>query len=80
MDQISKRLYKVLRTVGVGKDTIVNAQDRNELFLDSFDSLLLVYYFELEFNVVVKEEEVSTLNTVLQVDSFLSAQHRRLTA
>lgn len=69
-----------MRTVGVGKDTIVNAQDRDELFLDSLDSLLLVYYFESEFNVVVKEEEVRTLNTVLQVDSFLSGKHRRLTA
>ncbi len=71
MGLTAKKLYKVLRSVGLSKKRILKACTREELFLDTLDSLLLLYYFEREFRVVVKEDDLKTLNTLNQVDLFL---------
>ncbi|MDP4184970.1 MAG: hypothetical protein Q8862_07390 [Bacteroidota bacterium] len=72
MGQVERKLYKVLRNVGVGKHIIIGAQNREELFLDDLDALLLVYYFESEFKVEVKEGDLEILNTIPQVGNFLT--------
>jgi acyl carrier protein len=71
MSQTEKKLYRVLRNVGFKKNAIIGTQSKDELCLDDLDSLLLVYFFESEFNVEVDDEDISYLNTVSEVNRFL---------
>lgn len=74
MSQTERKLYRVLRNVGIGKKTIVDADSKEELFLDDLDSLLLVYFFESEFNVEVDEKTISGINTMSEVKRFLEGK------
>lgn len=71
MGQIERRLYKVLRNVGVKKSYIQRAQTIDDLYLDEYDQKLLVYYFEDEFNVFLRENEIRKLTSLTAVGSFL---------
>lgn len=66
-----KRMYKVLRHVGVKKNFIVHAQRIEDLYLDEFDKMLLQYYFENEFKVVLKKREVKRLTDLKALKKFL---------
>lgn len=66
------KLYKILRQVGLQKNRIVVAKNKEELFLDELDNRLLTYYFEREFNVTVEDEKIPSLTTIQKVEHFLS--------
>ena len=71
MSQTEKRLYKVLRNVGVKPNYIKAALTVDDLYLDDYDYKLLVHYFENEFQVEVKDHEVKKLIDLKQVSKFL---------
>lgn len=71
MSKTEKKLYRVLRNVGFKKNAIIDTQSKAELCLDDLDSLLLVYFFESEFNVEIDDEDIVYLNTVSEVNRFL---------
>ncbi|MBN1925537.1 MAG: hypothetical protein JW798_06865 [Prolixibacteraceae bacterium] len=66
-----KRIYKVLRNVGVKKNYIVHASTIDDLYLDEYDFRLLVYYFENEFKVCLKEKEIKKLTSLSALHNFL---------
>jgi hypothetical protein len=74
MGLIERKLYKVLRNVGIKKNYIRKANSIEDLYLDEYDRKLLIYYFEDEFHVKLKEKEIKKLTTLLAVDGYL---HRR---
>lgn len=59
-----KKLYKVLRNVGIKRNFIKSAQSLDDLYLDDFDFRLLVFYFENEFKVQLKKKEIKMLTTL----------------
>ncbi|MGF7138905.1 hypothetical protein [Roseimarinus sediminis] len=59
-----KKLYKVLRNVGVKRQFITWAESIEDLYLDDFDFNLLVYYFEHEFEVQLKKDEIEQLTSL----------------
>lgn len=59
-----KKLYKVLRNVGVKRKFIKRAKSLDDLYLDDFDYRLLVYYFEQEFNVRLVKRDMDKLTTL----------------
>ena len=59
-----KRLYRVLRNVGVKRNYIKKAKSIDDLYLDDFDLQLLVYYFENEFNVRLLNKDIKQLTTL----------------
>lgn len=59
-----KKLYKVLRNVGVKRSFIKKARTLEDLYLDEFDFRLLVFYFENEFNVNLKKKDIKNLTTL----------------
>lgn len=74
MGSIERKLYKVLRNVGIKKNYIRNAHSIDDLYLDEYDQKLLLFYFEDEFHVKLKKKDIKSLTTLLAVDGFL---HRR---
>lgn len=74
MESIERKLYKVLRNVGVKKNYIRKASSIDDLYLDEYDQKLLIYYFEDEFHVRLKKSEIKKLTTLPAVDFYL---HRR---
>jgi len=74
MESIERKLYKVLRNVGIKKNYIRNASSIEDLYLDEYDQKLLRYYFEDEFHVRLKKKEIKKLTTLPAVDYYL---HRR---
>ncbi len=64
VNRIEKRLYKVLRNVGVKPVIIKCAGSVDDLCLDDYDYQLLVYYFEKEFNVELTNSEITELTTL----------------
>ncbi|MBN2806926.1 MAG: hypothetical protein JXR22_09725 [Prolixibacteraceae bacterium] len=59
-----KKLYKVLRNVGIKRNYIKNARSIDDLYLDDFDYRLLVFYFENEFNVHLRKKDIKMLTTL----------------
>jgi hypothetical protein len=71
MGAIERKLYKVLRNVGVRKNYISKAKTIDDLFLDEFDRKLLRFYFENEFKVRLSERDELKLTTLNEVNGFL---------
>jgi hypothetical protein len=71
MGQIERKLYKILRNVGIRKNYICKATTIDDLFLDDYDRKLLCYYFEDEFKVNLKDKDIRKLTTLPAVDVFL---------
>ncbi|HPR32257.1 MAG TPA: hypothetical protein PLK12_09185 [Prolixibacteraceae bacterium] len=71
MNSTEKKMYKVLRNVGVKRNYIVQAANIEDLYLDDYDFRLLVFYFENEFNVVLKEREIRKLTNLTALYHFL---------
>ncbi len=61
IERTEKKMYKVLRNVGVKRDFISKAQQIDDLYLDDFDKVLLHYYFENEFKVLLNPNEADEL-------------------
>jgi len=59
-----KKLYKVLRNVGVKPRFLKKAETLDELYLDDFDFTLLLHYFETEFGVQLKNNDIEYLTTL----------------
>ncbi|MDA3930451.1 MAG: hypothetical protein PF541_15995 [Prolixibacteraceae bacterium] len=59
-----KKLYRVLRNVGIKRTFIKKARSIEDLYLDDFDFRLLVFYFENEFNVRLKKNDIKILTTL----------------
>ena len=59
-----KKLYRVLRNVGIKRNFIKKANSIEDLYLDDFDFRLLVFYFENEFNVRLKKKDIKMLTTL----------------
>ena len=74
MGLLERKLYKVLRNVGIKKNYIRKANSIDDLYLDEYDQKLLLFYFEDEFHVRLKKKEIKTLTTLPAVDVYL---HRR---
>jgi len=72
MNTIERKLYKVLRNVGIRKNYICNATCIDDLFLDDYDRKLLYYYFEDEFNVKLKKKDINELTSLPAVGNYLS--------
>lgn len=66
-----KKLYKVLRNVGVKRNYIKNARTIEDLYLDDFDFRLLVFYFENEFNVHLKKKDIRKLTSLPEFHRYL---------
>lgn len=66
-----KKLYKVLRHVGVKRKFIKKANSIDDLYLDDFDFRLLVYYFENEFNVRLMKKDIKLLTTLPAFHNYL---------
>jgi len=71
MGAIERKLYKVLRNVGVKKNYILKASSIDDLYLDEYDQKLLLFYFEDEFHVRLKKREIKKLTTLPAVDVYL---------
>lgn len=71
MEATERKLYKVLRNVGVKKNYIQRAKTIEDLYLDEYDQKLLVYYFEDEFHVKLNKREIKKLTSLPAVDGFL---------
>lgn len=67
-----KKLYKVLRNVGVKRQFITWAESIEDLYLDDFDFNLLVYYFEHEFEVQLKKHEIEQLTSLPAFYDFIN--------
>jgi len=74
MGLIERKLYKVLRNVGIKSNYIRNAHSIDDLYLDDYDQKLLLFYFEDEFHVKLKKKDIKKLTTLPAVDGYL---HRR---
>lgn len=66
-----KRLYRVLRNVGVKRNYIKKAKSLDDLYLDDFDFRLLVYYFEKEFNVRLLKKDIKLLTSLPAFHNYL---------
>jgi hypothetical protein len=66
-----KKMYKVLKNVGVKRDFITKAQKIDDLYLDDFDKVLLQYYFENEFHIILKPNEANDLINMNKLHHFL---------
>ena len=66
-----KRLYRVLRHVGVKRNYIKKAKSIEDLYLDDFDFRLLIYYFENEFNVRLLKKDIKQLTTLPAFHNYL---------
>jgi hypothetical protein len=71
MESIERKLYKVLRNVGIKKNYIRKASSIDDLYLDEYDLKLLLFYFEDEFHVRLKKREIKKLTTLPAVDYYL---------
>lgn len=67
-----KKLYRILRNVGVKPKYIKNANNIDDLYLDDYDYKLLVYYFEHEFNVHLNKREINELTNLHAFYKFIN--------
>jgi acyl carrier protein len=72
MGMIERKLYKVLRNVGVKKNFIRKANSIDDLYLDNYDQKLLVYYFENEFQVKLTDKQIRKLVTLKAVGNYVN--------
>lgn len=64
MGTTEKKMYKVLRNVGVKKSYIVRARTIEDLYLDEYDRRLLLFYFEDEFKLHLKDYQIAKLDNL----------------
>ena len=69
-----KKLYKVLRNVGIKPNYIKKAETLDDLFLDDYDTKLLVHYFENEFDVNLKNKEIEKLTNLKAFRNFINKE------
>jgi len=70
--KIRRNLYRVFRKTGVPKELIDdNAKLNEDLFIDENDMTCFLYYLETNFNLRIKNEEVSQLVSVKDTINFL---------
>ena len=72
MGTTEKKMYKVLRNVGVKKSYIVRARTIEDLYLDEFDQKLLLFYFEDEFKVHLSKKEIAKLTNLSALNNLLA--------
>jgi len=73
-EKIRRDLYRVFRKTGVPKELIdENATLSGELFLDENDMICFLYYLETNFNVRIKNNEISKLVSVKDTIDFLQS-------
>jgi acyl carrier protein len=62
---LNLRLYKVLRKMGVSRDKVsLKADLFNDLFFDSYDMNIFLFYLEAKFDIQIKDEEISQITTI----------------
>ncbi len=62
---LNLRLYKILRKMGVPrKDVSLKANLFNDLFFDSYDMNIFLFYLEAKFDIQVKDEDISQITTI----------------
>jgi len=72
--KIRRNLYRVFRKTGVPKELIdENATLNEDLFLDDNDMTCFLYYLETNFNVDIKNNEISRLSSVKDTIDFLQS-------
>ena len=64
-----KKLYKVLRNVGIKRKFIRKADTIDDLYLDDFDFRLLLHYFEDEFQVHLKKKALGKIIDTIKVEN-----------
>lgn len=70
--KIRRNLYRVFRKTGVPKDLIdENAKLNEDLFIDDNDMTCFLYYLETNFNLRIKNDEVTKLVSVKDTIDFL---------
>jgi len=70
--KIRRNLYRVFRKTGVPKELInENATLNEDLFIDENDMTCFLYYLETNFDVNIKNDEVSRLVSVKDTIDFL---------
>ena len=70
--KIRRNLYRVFRKTGVPKDLIdENAKLNEDLFIDENDMTCFLYYLETNFNLRIKNDEVTKLVSVKDTIDFL---------
>ncbi|MFA9392330.1 MAG: hypothetical protein ACERKD_21145 [Prolixibacteraceae bacterium] len=69
--ETEKKLYKVLRNVGIKRIFIKRARSIDDLYLDDFDFRLLVFYFENEFNVRLQKKDIAQLTSIPAFHKYL---------
>ncbi len=70
--KIRRNLYRIFRKTGVPKDLIdENAKLNEDLFIDENDMTCFLYYLETNFNLRIKNDEVSKLVSVKDTIDFL---------
>lgn len=69
-----RKLYKVLRNVGVKPNYIKRAESLDDLYLDEFDHKLLVHYFENEFELNLKNNEINNLTNLDAFRAFIDSK------
>lgn len=72
-----KKLYKVLRNVGIKPKFIKRAESIDDLYLDDLDQKLLVHYFENEFNVDLKNNEIKKLTNLTAFRNYIKKQFNK---
>ncbi len=72
MGTTEKKMYKVLRNVGVKKSYIVRARTLDDLYLDEYDRRLLLFYFEDEFKLHLKDYQIEKLDNLDALYNLLS--------
>ena len=62
---IQRRLYRILRKLGVNREDIcLNADIRDDLGLDDFDRKLYLYYVESNFKIDLLDNQLPKLNKI----------------
>ncbi|HOO82988.1 MAG TPA: hypothetical protein PLS94_00355 [Prolixibacteraceae bacterium] len=69
-----KKLYKVLRNVGVKPKYIKKAESLDDLYLDEYDHKLLVHYFENEFELNLKNNDINKLTNLDAFRAFIDSK------
>lgn len=70
-----KKMYRVLKNVGVKRIIITSANKVDDLYLDEFDQLLLGYYFENEFKVRLEAHEITELTNLNLLYDYLNRKN-----
>ncbi|MBN2261544.1 MAG: hypothetical protein JW735_01435 [Prolixibacteraceae bacterium] len=71
-----RKLYKVLRNVGVKPKYIKKAESLDDLYLDEYDHKLLVHYFESEFELNLKNNDINKLTNLNAFRAFIESKSK----